>query len=219
MMEIRVRFLAVALSAATLFAPAVAQEKQGGEKKEGNAPPAAAQQQKPPPAKVMVVKPQTVIVTENLPARLEASREAVIQPQVSGIVQKRLFEEGSLVRAGQQLYQIDDAVYQANLQSAKAQLSLAQANKALAQSTANRYAPLVKEKAVSRQTYDQARDGSEGCLRQYHGRGSGHQAGGNQCAVCQGAGADFRRHRQVECFRRRAGRPRQHRQYGEDSAA
>lgn len=156
MMEIRVRFLAVALSAATLFAPAVAQEKQSGEKKEGNAPPAAAQQQKPPPAKVMVVKPQTVIVTENLPARLEASREAVIQPQVSGIVQKRLFEEGSLVRAGQQLYQIDDAVYQANLQSAKAQLSLAQANKALAQSTANRYAPLVKEKAVSRQTYDQA---------------------------------------------------------------
>ncbi|EEV88794.1 efflux transporter, RND family, MFP subunit [Cardiobacterium hominis ATCC 15826] len=156
MMEIRVRFLAFALSAATLFAPAVAQEKQGGEKKEGNAPPAAAQQQKPPPAKVMVVKPQTVIVTENLPARLEASREAVIQPQVSGIVQKRLFEEGSLVRAGQQLYQIDDAVYQANLQSAKAQLSLAQANKALAQSTANRYAPLVKEKAVSRQTYDQA---------------------------------------------------------------
>lgn len=155
-MEIRVRFLAVALSAATLFAPAVAQEKQGGEKKEGNAPPAAAQQQKPPPAKVIVVKPQTVIVTENLPARLEASREAVIQPQVSGIVQKRLFEEGSLVRAGQQLYQIDDAVYQANLQSAKAQLSLAQANKALAQSTANRYAPLVKEKAVSRQTYDQA---------------------------------------------------------------
>ena len=156
MMEIRVRFLAVALSAATLFVPAVAQEKQGGEKKKGNAPPAAAQQQKPPPAKVMVVKPQTVIVTENLPARLEASREAVIQPQVSGIVQKRLFEEGSLVRAGQQLYQIDDAVYQANLQSAKAQLSLAQANKALAQSTANRYAPLVKEKAVSRQTYDQA---------------------------------------------------------------
>jgi len=86
----------------------------------------------------------------------EAGREAVIQPQVSGIVQKRLFEEGSLVRAGQQLYQIDDAVYQANLQSARAQLSLAQANKALAQSTANRYAPLVKEKAVSRQTYDQA---------------------------------------------------------------
>ena len=59
-----------------------------------------------------------------------------------------------LVRAGQQLYQIDDAVYLANLQTAKAQLAQAEANKALAQSTANRYAPLVKEKAVSRQTYD-----------------------------------------------------------------
>ena len=153
MMEIRLQYLMVAMFVATSLSPALAQEKKDeGEKKENAAPAAAQQQQKPPPAKVIVVKPQTVIVTENLPARLEASREAVIQPQVSGIVQKRLFEEGSLVRAGQQLYQIDDAVYQANLQSAKAQLSLAQANKALAQSTANRYAPLVKEKAVSRQT-------------------------------------------------------------------
>ena len=156
-MEIRLQYLMVAMFVATSLSPALAQEKKDeGEKKENAAPAAAQQQQKTPPAKVIVVKPQTVIVTENLPARLEASREAVIQPQVSGIVQKRLFEEGSLVRAGQQLYQIDDAVYQANLQSAKAQLSLAQANKALAQSTANRYAPLVKEKAVSRQTYDQA---------------------------------------------------------------
>ena len=156
-MEIRLQYLMVVMFVATSLSPALAQEKKDeGEKKENAAPAAAQQQQKPPPAKVIVVKPQTVIVTENLPARLEASREAVIQPQVSGIVQKRLFEEGSLVRAGQQLYQIDDAVYQANLQSAKAQLSLAQANKALAQSTANRYAPLVKEKAVSRQTYDQA---------------------------------------------------------------
>ena len=156
MMEIRLQYLMVAMFVATSLSPALAQEKKDeGEKKE-NAAPAAGQQPPPPQAGVLVVKPQTVVVTENLPARLEASREAVIQPQVSGIVQKRLFEEGSLVRAGQQLYQIDDAVYQANLQSARAQLSLAQANKALAQSTANRYAPLVKEKAVSRQTYDQA---------------------------------------------------------------
>ena len=156
MMEICLQYLMVAMFVATSLSPALAQEKKDeGEKKE-NAAPAAGQQPPPPQAGVLVVKPQTVVVTENLPARLEASREAVIQPQVSGIVQKRLFEEGSLVRAGQQLYQIDDAVYQANLQSARAQLSLAQANKALAQSTANRYAPLVKEKAVSRQTYDQA---------------------------------------------------------------
>ena len=157
MMEIRPFYLMVAAALAVFLQPALAQVQDADkESKEGGAAPAAGQQPPPPQAGVLVVKPQTVVVTENLPARLEASREAEIQPQVSGIVQKRLFEEGSLVRAGQQLYQIDDAVYQANLQSARAQLSLAQANKALAQSTANRYAPLVKEKAVSRQTYDQA---------------------------------------------------------------
>ena len=157
MMEIRPFYLMVAAALAVFLQPALAQVQDADkESKEGGAAPAAGQQPPPPQAGVLVVKPQTVVVTENLPARLEASREAVIQPQVSGIVQKRLFEEGSLVRAGQQLYQIDDAVYQANLQSARAQLSLAQASKALAQSTANRYAPLVKEKAVSRQTYDQA---------------------------------------------------------------
>ena len=157
MMEIRPFYLMVAAALAVFLQPALAQVQDADkESKEGGTAPAAGQQPPPPQAGVLVVKPQTVVVTENLPARLEASREAVIQPQVSGIVQKRLFEEGSLVRAGQQLYQIDDAVYQANLQSARAQLSLAQANKALAQSTANRYAPLVKEKAVSRQTYDQA---------------------------------------------------------------
>ena len=157
MMEIRPFYLMVAAALAVFLQPALAQVQDADkESKEGGTAPAAGQQPPPPQAGGLVVKPQTVVVTENLPARLEASREAVIQPQVSGIVQKRLFEEGSLVRAGQQLYQIDDAVYQANLQSARAQLSLAQANKALAQSTANRYAPLVKEKAVSRQTYDQA---------------------------------------------------------------
>ena len=157
MIEIRPFYLMVAAALVVFLQPALAQVQDADkESKEGGAAPAAGQQPPPPQAGVLVVKPQTVVVTENLPARLEASREAVIQPQVSGIVQKRLFEEGSLVRAGQQLYQIDDAVYQANLQSARAQLSLAQANKALAQSTANRYAPLVKEKAVSRQTYDQA---------------------------------------------------------------
>ena len=143
-MEIRLKRALAAVAVAASLHPALAQQGPGGG------------EQKPPQAGVIIVKPQTVVQTKNLPARLEASREAVIQPQVSGIVQKRLFEEGAMVRAGQQLYQIDDAVYLANLQAAKAQLAQAEANKALAQSTANRYAPLVKEKAVSRQTYDQA---------------------------------------------------------------
>ncbi len=110
----------------------------------------------PPGVGVIVAQPQSLTATENLPARLEASREAVIQPQVGGIVLKRLFTEGAKVKANQPLYQIDDAFYQANLISAKAKLAQAQANKALAQSIAARYAPLVREKAVSRQTYDQS---------------------------------------------------------------
>lgn len=109
-----------------------------------------------PSVGVIIAKPEKVVLTENLPARLEASREAIIQPQVSGIVQKRLFVEGAEVKAGEQLYQIDDAVYQANLLSAKAQLAQAKANRDLADTTAKRYAPLVKERAISRQTYDQA---------------------------------------------------------------
>lgn len=117
---------------------------------------ATAQQMPNPTVSALRAKSQDVLITENLPARLAASREAVIYPQVGGILQKRLFQEGSLVKAGEQLYQIDDAIYQANLLSAQASLAQAQANKSLAETTANRYAPLVKEKAISKQTYDQA---------------------------------------------------------------
>lgn len=152
-MDSRFKYMIAAMAAIALVSPVLAQD---AKKQTGQDANAASQQPPPPQAGVIIARPQTVVVAENLPARLEASREAVIQAQVGGIVQKRLFEEGAQVRAGEQLYQIDDAVYQATLQSAKAQLAQAQANKALAQSTANRYAPLVKEKAVSRQTYEQA---------------------------------------------------------------
>lgn len=152
-MDSRFKYMIAAMAAIALVSPVLAQD---AKKQAGQDANAASQQPPPPQAGVIIARPQTVVVAENLPARLEASREAVIQAQVGGIVQKRLFEEGAQVRAGEQLYQIDDAVYQATLQSAKAQLAQAQANKALAQSTANRYAPLVKEKAVSRQTYEQA---------------------------------------------------------------
>lgn len=110
----------------------------------------------PPQAKVMQVQAQDIVIYENLPARLEASREALVQPQVGGIVQKRLFKEGAKIEAGQALYQIDDAMYQANLQVAQAKLAQAEASRALAESTRKRYAPLVKENAISKQTYDQA---------------------------------------------------------------
>lgn len=118
---------------------------------------AHAQFQMPQPTvRVLTVQPQTINITKNLPARLAPSREAAIYPQVGGIVKERLFKEGSKVKAGEALYQIDDDLYQANVQSALAQLAQAQANKTLAQSNLTRHNQLVKEQAVSKQAYDQA---------------------------------------------------------------
>jgi len=89
-----------------------------------------------------------------LPGRTAAYRVAEVRPQVSGIVKKRLFREGAEVKAGQQLYQIDSARYEANLASARATLAKARANVKTSQAKASRYADLVKINAVSKQDYD-----------------------------------------------------------------
>ena len=97
---------------------------------------------------------RTVPLTTDLPGRTAAYRVAEVRPQVSGIVQKRLFEEGGQVKAGQQLYQIDPATYQAALQSAQADLVKARATLKSIEAKAERYADLVKINAVSKQDYD-----------------------------------------------------------------
>ena len=110
------------------------------------APPAA-----PPPPKVSVVTLQTQavpIITE-LPGRVAGYRTADVRPQVNGIILKRLFAEGKDVKAGQQLYQIDPAPYQASYDSAVAADVSARA-------LAERYKPLAEANAVSRQDYDNA---------------------------------------------------------------
>jgi len=109
-----------------------------------------------PPADVSVltVQPQSVTLFTELPGRTSAYRVAEVRPQVGGIVVKRLFEEGSEVKAGQQLYQIDPATYQAAVQSALADLAKARATLKTAEAKAQRYADLVKINAVSRQDYD-----------------------------------------------------------------
>lgn len=126
----------------------------------------AQEQAAPPPpmVDVLIAKPQTVVITENLPARLEASRQAVIVPRVSGIVEERLFQEGAYVRAGEVLYRLDSGTFaaalntaKASLGQAKAALGQAQASRDLYRATVNRYAPLVKANAVSKQTYDEAK--------------------------------------------------------------
>lgn len=106
-----------------------------------------------PEVGVVTVQPGDVGLQTELPGRLEASRVAQVRARVAGILQERLFREGSDVRAGQALFRIDAAPYQATLRSAEAALARAQANLANARAVAERYAPLVAEKAVSQQDY------------------------------------------------------------------
>lgn len=117
---------------------------------------AAAREAHIPEVGVVTVQPQDVLLENNLPGRLEAIRSAQIVPQVSGIVKRRLFEEGSFVRAGQPLYQLEDDTYSASLANARATLLSAQAQAAKATADLNRYRPLVEADAMSKLEYDAA---------------------------------------------------------------
>lgn len=113
-----------------------------------------------PPAAVEVltttVAPAPVTVTEELPGRVVAWQVAEIRPQVGGIVQGLLFEQGSLVRAGQPLFQINSAAYRADADSARATLARASAAYAQAKNQADRLKPLAIADAISQQSYDDA---------------------------------------------------------------
>ncbi|TAK81855.1 MAG: efflux RND transporter periplasmic adaptor subunit [Aquabacterium sp.] len=102
---------------------------------------------------VVTVRTGGVQLSSELPGRLEAVRTAQVRARVAGILTKRLFNEGSDVKAGQALFQIDAAPYQAALDSARAALARAQANKAQAQANEERYKPLAAAKAISQQDY------------------------------------------------------------------
>jgi membrane fusion protein mtrC len=129
----------------------------GGDTAKGKAGQQAAAQQAPAPVVgVVTVHPETVALTTELPGRLESLRTADVRAQVGGIIQKRLFQEGSYVRAGQPLYQIDSSTYEANLESSRAQLASAQATLAKANADLARYKPLVAADAISKQDYDAA---------------------------------------------------------------
>lgn len=116
------------------------------------------QQGAPPPqqVEVLTVKPHPVQIRTVLPGRTEAYEIAMVRPQVSGVIQKRLFVQGTDVQAGQQLYQIDPSIYQAAYDSANGQLAQAQANAVTARAKLERYGPLKAAHAVSKQEYDDA---------------------------------------------------------------
>ncbi len=111
-----------------------------------------------PPTRVSVVTvtPQRLGVVNELPGRLEAKRVAQVRARVPGIVLKRAFREGSEVKQGQVLFQIDPAPYEAALASAKASLAKAEANEVQSGLKLKRYAPLVTIKAISQQEFDDA---------------------------------------------------------------
>lgn len=109
-----------------------------------------------PQVTVHVVESAPLAVTTELPGRTTSFRIAEVRPQVSGIVLKRNFTEGSDVEAGQSLYQIDPATYQADYDSAKGELAKSEAAAAITHLTVKRYVPLVGTKYISQQEYDQA---------------------------------------------------------------
>jgi membrane fusion protein (multidrug efflux system) len=112
----------------------------------------------PPPAEVAVVTAaaERVNRTIELPGRINSVREAQVRARATGILLKRLFEEGSNVREGQVLFEIDPAPLQASLSSAKASMAKTEAALKESQATVDRYKELVPINAISRQVYDQA---------------------------------------------------------------
>ncbi|HSC75653.1 MAG TPA: efflux RND transporter periplasmic adaptor subunit [Pseudomonadales bacterium] len=122
--------------------------------------PVACNRQPPPPAPatpevtVVVMQPQAVTITSNLPGRVTPYRIAQVRARVDGVVLKREFTEGSDVKAGQRLYTIDPAPYEADYHSANAALSRANANLVAKKLQADRTGELLGQHAISKQAYD-----------------------------------------------------------------
>lgn len=136
------RLLAFVSGSAALFLASCAQE----------APPAPP----PPEVDVITVTTQPVPNIIDLPGRVQAVRTAEVRARVDGIVQRRLYDEGSDVRAGQALFAIDPRELRASLNAVEATLARAQSNAANAQQDVNRYQGLIADKAISKQEYDAA---------------------------------------------------------------
>lgn len=110
----------------------------------------------PPEVAVITVQPHRLALSTELPGRLEASRVAQVRARAAGIVLKRVFREGSEVKAGEVLFRIDPAPFQATYESTQASVAKAEANLAQANLKVKRYQPLVEQNAVSKQEFDDA---------------------------------------------------------------
>src|SRR5688572_3066335 len=122
----------------------------------GKAPNAVQAAPGPLAVGVITVQPEAVTLSQELPGRLSAYRIAEVRARISGIVQKRLFNEGADVKQGDVLFEIDPAPYEAAVDSARALLARAEASLASANAQTERFKGLVATHAVSRQNYDDA---------------------------------------------------------------
>lgn len=118
--------------------------------------PQQGQQQRAPQVDVITVQPESLELSTELPGRTAAFRVAEVRPQVSGVLLERTFEEGTYVEKGQQLYQIDPAIYQAELASAEAEVQRARAVLRSSELRYNRFKELLQENAVSQDEFDSA---------------------------------------------------------------
>lgn len=128
----------------------------GKSDKAGGGGRAGAPGQGTPEVGVVIVQPTAAAITAELSGRTSAFESSDVRPQVSGIIRRRFFTEGALVRQGQPLYEIDPSLYRASVAQAQANLSSAQASAQAARTQAARYAPLAKIQAVSQQEYTNA---------------------------------------------------------------
>lgn len=108
----------------------------------------------PPEVAYVTVEPERILLTEELPARVVASLVAEIRPEVSGIIKRHLFVEGSDVKQGEVLYEIEDASYRVAYENAQASLKRAEATLPSLRSKVERYKELVEINAISRQEYE-----------------------------------------------------------------
>ena len=109
-----------------------------------------------PEVAVVTIQPQRLVLTTELPGRTAAYRVADITPRVSGLILKRFFREGANVNAGELLYQIDPAPFEAALETVQASLARAEANVTALQLRVNRFKELLPDRAISQQEYDDA---------------------------------------------------------------
>ena len=153
----------------------------------------------------VVIQQSSTPLVQDLPGRVTAYQTSDVRPQVNGVIQRRLFREGSIVRQGQTLYQIDPSIYQAQAAQAAANLQSARANAEAARTLVARLRPLVETQAVAKQDYTNAvaQAGSRRCRNCAECRRAAQRA--DQSALDPSACPDHRADRPVGFHRRRAG--------------